>query len=56
MRVVSAGKVTKDVRPGSSKDGTVPRMDAMQQPLAQKWQVAGWSAELLSASGSTSLA
>ena len=42
---VSAGNVTKDVRPGCPRDGTEPTMEAMQQPLAQKWQVAGCSPE-----------
>ena len=56
MRAESAGKMTEEVRLGSARDGTVPTMEAMQQPLAQKWHVAGWSAEVVSALGASSLA
>ncbi len=56
MRAVSAGKMTEEVRLGSLRDGTVPTMEAMQQPLAQKWHVAGWSPEEVSALGAPSLA
>jgi hypothetical protein len=31
-------------------------MDAMQQPLAQKWHVVGWSPEAVSEFGASSLA
>jgi len=56
MRVESAGKTTEVVRLGSATDGTVPTMEAMQQPLAQKWHVAGWSAEVVSVPGASSSA
>lgn len=56
MRAVSAGKMTEEVRLGSPRDGTVPTIEAMQQPLAQKWHVAGWSPEGVSEFGASSLA
>ena len=56
MRAESAGKVTAEVRLGSSREGTAPTMEAMQQPLAQKWHVAGWSPEDVSEFGASSLA
>ena len=55
MRAVSVAKLTEEVSWGSPRDGTVPTMEAMQQPLAQKWQVAGWPAEVVSASDASSL-
>jgi hypothetical protein len=36
----SAGNATEAVTPGCPADGTEPTMEAMQQPLAQNWQVA----------------
>ena len=56
MRAESAGKMTEEVRLGSSSEGTAPTMDAMQQPLAQKWHVAGWSSDDVSEFGASSLA
>jgi len=56
MRAVSAGKMSEDVRLGSPRDGTVPTMEAMQQLLAQKWHVAGWSPDDASEFGASSLA
>jgi hypothetical protein len=43
MGAASAGKTTKEIRLACPRDGTVPTMEAMQQPLAQKWQEAGCS-------------
>ena len=43
MGAVSAGKATEEIRLGCPSDGTVQTMEAMQQPLAQKWQLAGCS-------------
>lgn len=45
MGAVSAGNMTVDVSPGCDSDGTVTTMEAIQQPLAQKWQLAGCSFE-----------
>ena len=54
---VSAAKVTDEVRLGCPRDGTVPIMETMQPPLAQKWQLAGCSPpEDESSLGATSLA
>ena len=53
---VSAGNVTEDVRPGCSRDRTAPTMEAMQQPLAQKWQVAGCPPEDESSSDASAFA
>ena len=56
MRAESAGKMTEEVRLGSSREGTAPTMEAMQQPLAQKWQLAECSPEEESSSGASPLA
>jgi hypothetical protein len=37
--------MTEAVSPGSAMPGTLPTMDARQQPLSQNWPVAGWSPE-----------
>lgn len=56
MRAVSAAKMTEEARLGSPRDGPVPTMEAMQQPLAQKWHVVAWSAEDASSLEASALA
>ena len=53
LHAVNAGKTTLETRLGTPRDGTVPTMEAIQQALAQKWQVAGWSPGEPSASGTS---
>ena len=55
MGAVIAGKITEGVGPGCPRDGTVPTIEAMQQSLAQKWQIVGCPPEEVPSSG-TSLA